>query len=134
MYKRFSLKNKVAIITGACGLFGTEQIKALLESSCTVIGVDIDKYKIKSIKKKIPNKNLILLSCNLTNFSKVNKLSKLILKKYKKIDILINNLSFDYKPNKKLNKKESLNSLSISTWKKHLDLGLTSAVIFSQIF
>ena len=134
MYKRFSLKNKVAIITGACGLFGTEQIKALLESSCTVIGIDIDKYKIKSIKKKIPNKNLILLSCNLTNFSKANKLSKLILKKYKKIDILINNLSFDYKPNKKLNKKESLNSLSISTWKKHLDLGLTSAFICSQIF
>ena len=47
MYKRFNLKNKVAIITGACGLFGIEQTKALLESSCTVIGIDIDKNKIK---------------------------------------------------------------------------------------
>ena len=50
MYKRFNLKNKVAIITGACGLFGIET-KALLDSSCTVIGIDIDKNKIKKIEK-----------------------------------------------------------------------------------
>jgi len=134
MYKRFNLKNKVAIITGACGLFGVEQTKALLESSCTVIGIDIDKNRIKSVKKKIPNVNLVILRCDVTNFSDVNKLSKVIIKKYKKIDILINNLSFDYKPNKKLNNKMNFNTLSLETWNKHLNLGLTSAFICSQIF
>ena len=95
MYKRFNLKNKVAIITGACGLFGLEQTKALLESSCTVIGVDIDKRKINNLKKKISNKKLTILYCDVTNLAQVDKLSKLIIRKYKKIDILINNVSFD---------------------------------------
>jgi len=134
MYKRFNLKNKVAIITGACGLFGLEQIKALLESSCTVIGFDIDKNKIKNVKKKIFSNKLTILHCDVTNFAHVDKLSKTIIKKYKKVDILINNLSFDYKPSKKLNNKMSFNTLSLEIWNKHLNLGLTSAFICSQIF
>ena len=74
MTNRFSLKNKLAIITGGCGLLGLEHAEALLENSCKVILFDNDSKKIKKFKKKFLKKNNLLIK-------NVNVLSRLQLKK-----------------------------------------------------
>ena len=52
MLNRFNLKNKIAVITGGCGLLGIEHAKALSELSCKVFIFDNDKIKILKAKKK----------------------------------------------------------------------------------
>ena len=61
MTNRFSLKNRLAIITGGCGLLGLEHAEALLEKSCRVILLDNDAKKVKKFKKKFSKNNNILI-------------------------------------------------------------------------
>ena len=51
----------------------------------------------------------------------MNKACKDILKKFKKIDVLINNTSIDYKPTKKI-KSRKVFDISILNWKKNYQL------------
>ena len=105
MTNRFSLKNRLAIITGGCGLLGLEHAEALLEKSCRVILFDNDVKKVKKFKKKFSkNKNMLIINVNVFEQATIKKKFKKIIKKFKKVDILINNIAFDYKPtNKKKN-------------------------------
>ena len=54
--KRLTLKNKIAVVTGGCGFFGSQICDALLELKCKVILLDIDKKKIDASKKKLRKK------------------------------------------------------------------------------
>ena len=133
MSNRFNLKNKIAIITGGCGMLGTEHAKALLELSCKVIILDNDKDKIKKAKKKFfRNDNLQIENVDVLNRKKLKKTLKIIFSKEKNIDILINNIAFDYKPNLKRKKTQTIYDLTTKDWNNHLDLGLTTAFICAQ--
>ena len=133
MTNRFSLKNKLAIITGGCGLLGLEHAEALLENSCKVILFDNDSKKIKKFKKKFLKKNnLLIKNVNVLSRLQLKKNLKEIIKKFKKVDILINNVAFDYKPIIKKKKIETVFDFSLENWNKHIALGLTSAFICSQ--
>ena len=50
---KYNLKNKKAFIVGGSGLIGLEIVKLLLESSATVINLDVKKNNIISIKKNL---------------------------------------------------------------------------------
>ena len=104
MTNRFNLKNKIAIITGGCGLLGEEHVLALIEKSCKVIVFDNDSIKIKKFKNKYSsNKNIFAEKVDVLDRTKLKKSLNKIVKKFAKIDILINNIAFDYKP---VNKKK----------------------------
>ena len=97
------LKKKTAIITGGCGLLGWQHALALGEINYNVIILDNDKNKIKLKKKAIEFKlyNFEIFSVNITSEIKVHNVVNKILKKYHKIDILINNAAIDYVPKNK---------------------------------
>ena len=58
MYK--DLNNKVVIITGGSGFFGSQLIKAYLKNNLNVINLDLTK-------QKIINKKLHYFKCNITS-------------------------------------------------------------------
>ena len=133
MLNRFNLKNKIAVITGGCGLLGIEHAKALSELSCKVFIFDNDKIKILKAKKNfLKNKNIQIENINVLNRKKLKNVLKNIVSKEKSIDILINNIAFDYKPLLKNKKNQTIYNLTTKDWNKHLDLGLTTAFICSQ--
>ena len=49
---RFSLRNKVSIVTGGCSFFGNQITKSLSELNSKIVLIDINKIKIDEIKKK----------------------------------------------------------------------------------
>jgi len=89
---KFILKSKVSIVTGGAGGIGEEICKALLDAGSKVILADIDEKKSKGIVKKLSkkNKNIFYYNLNALSEESICNLQKIIIKKFKKIDVLVN--------------------------------------------
>ncbi|WP_340147557.1 3-oxoacyl-ACP reductase FabG [Buchnera aphidicola] len=83
-------KKKVAIITGANSGIGKSILKKFIKKNIYVIGISRTKQGKIKINKIVKNngKGIVL---NVTNMFLIKKIFKEIYKKFKKIDILINN-------------------------------------------
>ena len=141
MKKIFDIQKKVIIITGAAGLLAEQHIEVVLENKGIAILLDIDEKKIEIKKnyylKKFKNPKIDTFVGDITNEKFVIRVKKLIIKKYGRIDVLINNAAVDYKLNekhKKLIDKIKLESFDLNLWKKDLDVGLTGALICTKHF
>ena len=137
--KKFNLKNKNALITGAGGLLGFEHACALLEIGAYVILTDyntkfLDKNKIK-LKKHFNSKNFCTIKMDITKESSILSCFKKLKKKCKAVDILINNAAINPKlDNIKKNKKTRLEHLSLKNWDKEISVGLSGAFLCIKIF
>ena len=89
MKNYLNFKNKVSIITGAGSGIGKEVSIKLSNLGSTVILVGRSK-KVNQLEKKINRKNAVSFVCDLSHEKSVKDLYEKIIKKYKKIDILIN--------------------------------------------
>lgn len=134
---RFNLDGKVAIITGGAGLLGVQHAFALAEKGAVVIAIDLDKKKLERLKINFQKKGYIIeiYVGDITKDINILKIKDIILKKFKKIDILINNAQKDFVPKKKsknfLNKVENY---SLESWDSEINVGLKGAFICSKIF
>ena len=81
MTKRFSLKNKISVITGGVGILGKHFAKGLAESKSDLVIIDLDNEKCIEFAEKIEKKyniNCIGLGCDITNLNQVNETVKKI--------------------------------------------------------
>ena len=100
-------KNKIIVISGSSGLIGDKIKKYFISQGAKVIGLDVNKIDDNTIK------------CDITNEKSVKKSFRLILKKYKSIDLLINNASRNPIVEKVENYKFS--NYDLKKWKSGLD-------------
>lgn len=77
---------KIILVTGAGSGLGKE-VSKLLSPENIVIGADINSRDLKTLKKET---GCEVYSCDISKASQASSLSKKLLKKYKKIDCLIN--------------------------------------------
>ncbi len=129
--------NTISIITGGAGFFGRQIFEALLElGHKKIIIIDNNISNINNFNKKFKKfKNRFLVfNANIASEKHMEKVSKEILKKFKKIDVLVNNASVDYKPKNKIILKQSFFNTSVDSWKHELSVGLTGALICTKIF
>ena len=141
----FNIKNKVVVITGAAGLLGKKHAEVVATYGGIPILLDINLKKLNELEKYL-NKKFNVKSkgflVDITNEIEVKKNSQFLLKKYKKIDCLINNASnnpstFINENNITSNKyreKTRLENFDLSTWLKDLEVGLTGAFICSKYY
>ena len=90
----FSLKDKVAVVTGALGLLGKNHCRALSEAGANVVVVDIRENDCKKFAETLSTKS-IGVGCDITDVETVKKLKVTILKTFGKIDILVNNAAIN---------------------------------------
>ena len=89
MKKYLNFKGKVSVVTGAGSGIGKEVSIKLSDLGSTVILIGRSK-KVTDLEKKIKKRNVASYICDLSDEQSVKNLYKKIIKKYKKIDILIN--------------------------------------------
>ena len=130
-------KNTVSIITGGAGFLGVQIFEALLElNHGKIIIIDNNKNNIKKFRKKFKrhNSKFKIYEADICSEKEILLLYFEILKKFKKIDVLVNNASIDYKPNSKKKKMDSFFDTSIKSWNQEIAVGLTGSLICSKIF
>lgn len=124
------------MITGGAGFLAKYHVKALTEKSAKLFLIDKNYNLLKKQKKVFSRyKELYIYKCDIRNQDEVNAINKKILKKFSKIDVLINNAFNDFKIDKKFNyKKFQKVDVDLNSWHNDLDVGLTGTLNCIKIF
>jgi NAD(P)-dependent dehydrogenase (short-subunit alcohol dehydrogenase family) len=116
------LKGKTIIITGGLGFLASQFTKAFKNNSSNVIILD---------KKNSNKKNFF--NCDITKERDLRAAALIIKKKYKTIDVLINNAANNYAPDS--NSIETrLENFSEKIWDADLAVGLKGAMLCTKVF
>lgn len=124
--KFFSLHGRVAIITGGAGMLGLEYARALSEAGARVVLFDV--------RSNPRAQRFDYAEVDITKKSEVAKALKAVIKKYGRVDVLINNAAMNPVPGS----RESAMQFSpyerypIDLWERELSVGLTGMLLCSQ--
>lgn len=131
----FDLEGKVIVITGGSGALGFEFAKTLAKEGAKIVILDLDQKKC-DLKADNINKmynEALGISCDITDEKMVDNVIKVVIKKFNRIDILINSaavtqigehITSDY--------FESFENYSLEIWKKAIDVNLTGTFIITK--
>lgn len=101
----FSLKNRTVVLTGSAGRLGNRFAHVLSQAGADVILLDINKSENKKLEKELSDlykTNPTAYTVDVNKPNKMQHLTKKIISKYSKIDILINNAHSVPRKNPKL--------------------------------
>ena len=119
-----SLKNKTALVTGATGAIGGSIAKKLLLLGANVIITGTNKKKIDDLRKELGPKSLSLIA-DLSKDKEIEDLYDQSIKKFKSIDILINNAGTN---------KDALSiRMTKEQWDEVININLTATFKLSQL-
>ncbi|OGL50491.1 MAG: oxidoreductase [Candidatus Schekmanbacteria bacterium RIFCSPLOWO2_02_FULL_38_14] len=137
--EKFSLENKTGIITGGAGLLGRKHAEAVIEAGGIPVIADINKRLAEKTASELSlkyRKEAIGIYMDITSKQSVESVRDEILKRFSRIDFLINNAAIDPKVTNKPDEKpwSRFENFPEDMWDKELDVGLKGAFICSQVF
>lgn len=94
MKEYFDLKGQVALITGCSTGLGVQMAKALANQGAIIVPVARRQEKVEAVAKELTEEfgvETLPVRCDITDTDSVNELIDTIMKKFGRIDILINN-------------------------------------------
>ena len=124
------LKDKNIVITGASKGIGRSLAVNLSKHKANVILLARNEDLLDSLYDEIKEKyntNPMIIGCDLSQFeeNEAQEIANVVSKNYKCLDALINNASI-------LKKMSSVNDYDLKSWKKVLNVNLTSAFLLSK--
>lgn len=122
---KFSLKNKVAVVTGGAGLLGRPASIGLAQAGAKVYVADINKESGKKMEKE--NKNLKWIELDITDINSIKKCISRIIQDDKKIDIWVNCAyprTSDW--------SEKFEDIKYESWKKNVDMHMNGYFLCCQ--
>lgn len=134
----FNLTGRVAIVTGGAGLLGYHHGAILAAAGAHVVLLDLpaaDPAKRASQLSETYGIECLGLVTDITNEASLLENRDLLLNRFGRIDILINNAANNPKVEDKQSQTWSrLENFALSVWDADLRVGLTGAFLCSRIF
>ncbi len=133
----FDLSGRVAVITGGAGLLGVEHAEAIAQARGHPVLADINEeeaIKKARIISEQYHADSIGIGTDIRNKTEVEALLGAVLKRFGRIDILINNAANN--PKVKANEDSSwsrFENFPIELWNQDIAVGLTGAFLCSQV-
>ena len=89
----FSLKGKVALVTGGAGLYGRQIVAALAQAGATTFIASRDLIKLEAVaeEERAAGNNVTALPLDLSSDASIEALHKSVLEQAGRCDVLINN-------------------------------------------
>jgi len=115
------LVNKVAIVTGAGRGIGKAIAIALAREGANIITIDVDIQTAEEVTKEIKSldRQALAIRVDVSDSKEVNRMVQLVLKKFKRVDILVNNAA--------IIKRGSIEDLKEDDWDRVIDVNLKGA-------
>lgn len=137
--EQFDLTDRVAVITGGAGLLGPEHAVALAQAGATVAITDIDGTAAEKTASRLGQEfgsaRFVGLAMDVTNPDSIQRARDTLLQRFGKINILVNNAAIDPKVNAdSLVETSRLEHFPLEQWEFQLRVGLTGAMLCSQVF
>ena len=85
------LEGKVIVITGACGLLGKSFVNACLSENAFVVLADLENEMNKEFIKTLPAEKILFVATDITKTESVKNLIETTVKRFLKIDVVVNN-------------------------------------------
>lgn len=132
--KLFSLKGKVAVVTGSLGLIGKEHCRALVGAGATVLVCDLDKNGCQSFADELGD-NAHPYAFDITKKAQIEELKEHILKEFGHIDVLVNNAAINdkFEDPASVGEMSKFENYPIELWSASLDVNVTGIFLCSQI-
>ena len=135
MNESFSIKDKVAIITGAGGVLGGSVARSFIKEGAKVVAIDIRKENLDEQVKELcaTGGEAMGVVGNVLDMESLEKVAEEIVGKWGRIDILIN-IAGGNMPGATLTPDQSVLDMNISDWDKVVNLNLNGTVFPSLVF
>ena len=132
----FSLENKTAIVTGACGLLGRQHCEALAEAGAHVIAADLDKAAAEALAEQLEGPAHLGLGLDVADPASLEKARRRILERYGRIDILVNNAAINDKFEDPLlaGKQSMFEHYPLEMWNRSWQVNVSGVFLCSQVF
>ncbi len=116
-----NLVNKVAIVTGAGRGIGKAIAIALAREGANIIAIDVDIQTAEEVAKEIKSldRQALAIQVDVSDSKEVNRMVQSVLKKFKRVDILVNNAA--------IIKRGSIDDLKEDDWDRVMDVNLKGA-------
>jgi NAD(P)-dependent dehydrogenase (short-subunit alcohol dehydrogenase family) len=130
----FSLKNKVAIVTGATGLLGKQHCIALAEAGANVVACDLNLERCEALADSLSTKS-VGFQVDVTSMESIFNMRTRILESYGHIDILVNNAAINDMFENPMAAVElsKFEHYPLDLWNNSLSVNLTGVFLCSQI-
>ncbi len=135
MTELFSLKGKIAVVTGATGLLGQQHCHALAGAGAKVVVADLSLASCQSIAAQLPNGPHLALVLDVSSPVSLEAARDAILHHFGQIDVLVNNAAVnDMFENPALVAEQSkFENYPLESWLRSLEVNVTGVFLASQI-
>ena len=132
-----SLRERVAIVTGAAGLLGNEHCFALAAAGAHVVALDRDEALLSALGERLESSGMPAL-CRTVDVTDANSLDRIrdeLLARFGRIDVLVNNAAIDdkFQPDAAL-EESSFEHYSVERFRRQLDVNVTGVFLCCQRF
>lgn len=135
MKDQFSIKDKVAVITGASGVLGGSLAKSFIEAGAKVVALGRNQETLDARVAELTKSggDAFAVEANVMNVESLEAASKKILQKYGKIDILLN-IAGGNIPAATLSPDQSFLDMKMEAWDEVTNLNINGTVYPSYVF
>ncbi|MEO1259792.1 MAG: SDR family oxidoreductase [Bacteroidota bacterium] len=136
MQNLFSLKNRVAVVTGASGLLGPFHCLALARAGASVVVTDLKLADCQAVFRALPKGDHLAIDVDVTSRSTLTRARTIILEKYGQIDVLVNNAAINdkFEDPAMATEQSMFENFPVEMWQRSIDVNQTGLFLASQAF
>lgn len=138
IFEKFSLKDKVAVVTGGVGLIGAEFCKTLAEAGASVAVVDLNASASQGIVDTLTKSghNAVAVATDITKPDSVNAMVDKVISTFGRLDVLVNSAALDPKFDPTAAEKGiapgAFEDYPLSDWNAAMNVNLTGMFLVTQ--
>ena len=135
MENLFDIKEKVIAITGAGGVLGGSISKSLSQSGAKIVALDIRKENLDDRVHEINTAGGVAIGfcCNVLDTDSLEEVSKRIIEKWDRIDVLINCAGGNV-PGATISPEQTIFDIKLEDWEKVVKLNQDGTILPCLVF